>query len=382
MESIVTPLDYIYESAPNYHNFAFLPVILCKLSNMRQIYHLALLLACLQASDTFTLKRHSFSTSHWKCESMLDDSIDISPDSPGAVLKRVIRTGDSSSGYPVVKDTVTLAWEIRLKDGTVAHKSNSSEEPFSFILGAEPREVILGWELCVPTMAEGEVASLVIKPSHAFGVKGVPPMIPPNETVICQLELVSITPSIQRAYKSVGINESIKDELLEKIQAGDSMISNEVMGINSANLVNGTKTKENIKMFDEKTMTLDPNQRISGEGRGHCWEETPRTMDVEVAIPAGTKKADIQVEFEPSQIRVTLKNGMEIIQGPLHGKISPSECMWATAEHDPKSRIKGEKLVLSLEKSFGHRDIWATVFDRNYLKANQKEGSMGYKLRD
>jgi FK506-binding protein 1 len=333
-----------------------------------------IILSYLLTSETYSLSAFS-SPGSWnqlrkriRCDNMLDDSVDISPDAPGAVMKRVLRTGDASNGYPIAKDTVSLSWVIKLKDGTIAHKSNTTE-PFSFTIGAEPREVILGWELCLPTMTEGEIASLVVKPSHAFGAKGVPPLVPPNETIICELELHSIIPSIKRTYRSVGLDESIKDELLDQIQSGNSMISSEVMGINS-NLVNGTRTKENVKMFDEKKMKLDPNQRVSGEGRGHCWEETSRSIDIELPIPSGTKKVDIVVEIETVYLKVSLKNGMQIIQGPLHGKVSPSECMWALAEHDPKSRIKGEKIVVSLEKSYGSREIWATVFDRKFLTSN------------
>jgi len=193
-------------------------------------------------------------------------------------------------------------------------------------------------------------------------------MIPPNETILCELELLSVIPSISRSYKSVGLNESIKDELLEKIQSGESVISSEVVSVGPGP-VNGTKTKQDVKMFDQATMKLDPNQRVSGQARDHVWEETPRSIEIEVAIPTGTTKGDLLVDFEPTQIRVGLLGGRILLEGTLHGKIVPAESMWALAPHDPRARIKGEKVVLSLEKSYGHREIWATVFDRDFLKS-------------
>jgi len=206
-------------------------------------------------------------------------------------------------------------------------------------------------------------------------------MVPPNEVILCELELISVTPSVNRAYESVGYNESIKDELMEKIEAGDSLVSNQVVGFGS-DRVNGTKSKEDVKMFDDKTMKVDPMQRVMGEGRGHCWEETTKSIDVEVAIPTGASKSDIIVDIQVSKIRVELKNGISIIEGPLHGRVIPEESMWAMSDHDPKSRIKGTKLVLSLEKTYESRDIWATVFDRDYIRANQpEESNSNYNIR-
>ena len=92
------------------------------------------------------------------------------------------------------------------------------------------------------------------------------------------------------------------------------------------------------------------------------------TIDMEVAIPEGTRKADIIVEITPSSLKVALRDGKTVIEGPLHGRVSPDDCMWALAEHDPLSKIKGKRLVFALEKTYRHRELWCTVFDREYLK--------------
>ena len=66
-----------------------------------------------------------------------------------------------------------------------------------------------------------------------------------------------------------------------------------------------------------------------------------------------------------------------LLEGPFHGRVVPSESMWALADHDPCSPIKGPRLVLSLEKGYAHREIWATVFDREFIKTHMKEDGDG-----
>ena len=154
-------------------------------------------------------------------KAFFDDSIDLSSEGSGALLKRLLRRGDGRKGYPLAKDEVKIAWKIHLLDGTLVHDSKAEQGPedeiFSFTVGAEPREVILGWEYGIKTMLEGEIAQFTIEPSYAFGVKGTPPLIQPNTTLQCEIELLSIIPALSRRFKSVGMNESIRDELMVRL---------------------------------------------------------------------------------------------------------------------------------------------------------------------
>ena len=319
---------------------------------------------------------------------IFDDSVDISPAKDGGIYKRVIKRGNPNKGHPLIKDTVQIAWKMYRRDGTIAHDSNTLEEPFDFTIGAEPRHVILGWDIAVQTMFEGEIASYVIIPSLAFGEKGLPIFnIEPNTTFKCDLELVRIKPSVLRSYPTVGLNESIKDELMAKIDSGESVITQEVM---ENKQVNATKTDEQRKYFDSTRHKIDPNQRVRGEGRGHVWEETPSTMEIEIPLPLWTisdgrepyvyTKHDLRVEIQSNTLMVELIQGggqsqsqstTPLMQGPLHGKILPSESMWALLPPDPLTSMVAyrgcQRVLVSLEKAFGSKDIWATVLQRGYL---------------
>lgn len=75
----------------------------------------------------------------------------------------------------------------KLLDGTEFDSSRSRNEQFVFTLGA--KEVIGGWDIAVKTMKRGEVASFKIDSSFAYGDRGSPPKIPPNATLIFEIEL-------------------------------------------------------------------------------------------------------------------------------------------------------------------------------------------------
>lgn len=57
-----------------------------------------------------------------------------------------------------------------------------------------------------------------------------------------------------------------------------------------------------------------------------------------------------------------------ILEGPLFGKINPSQSMWLLVDDEALSAFRGQKVVLNLEKAHGFQDLWASVFSREFLK--------------
>lgn len=74
----------------------------------------------------------------------------------------------------------------KLANGKVFDRSES----FPFKLGVG--SVIKGWDLGVAGMAVGGKRTLIIHPSLGYGKSGSPPVIPPNATLIFEVQLKKI----------------------------------------------------------------------------------------------------------------------------------------------------------------------------------------------
>ena len=68
--------------------------------------------------------------------------------------------------------------------------SSAGGPPFSFRLGAG--EVIEGWDRGVAGMKVGGKRRLTIPPELGYGARGAPPDIPPDATLVFEVELVAV----------------------------------------------------------------------------------------------------------------------------------------------------------------------------------------------
>ncbi|XP_061583243.1 peptidyl-prolyl cis-trans isomerase FKBP5 [Cololabis saira] len=113
--------------------------------------------------------------------------IDVTPNKDQGVMK-VINHQGVEGDRPMIGDKVTVHYTGKLLSGKKFDCSRDRKEPFCFHVGKG--QVLKAWDLGVLSMQRGEVCTLICKPQYAYGVAGNPNKIPPNSSVVFEIELL------------------------------------------------------------------------------------------------------------------------------------------------------------------------------------------------
>ncbi len=105
---------------------------------------------------------------------------------PGGVKIEIVKEGQGP--MPKNGQTLVVHYIGTLPDGTKFDSSRDRGQPFPFVLGAG--KVIRGWDEAFAAMKVGTRAIITIPPALAYGPRGAGKVIPPNATLIFDVELL------------------------------------------------------------------------------------------------------------------------------------------------------------------------------------------------
>uniref|UniRef100_A0A3P9I6T5 peptidylprolyl isomerase n=1 Tax=Oryzias latipes TaxID=8090 RepID=A0A3P9I6T5_ORYLA len=189
---------------------------------------------------------------------------DITPKKDGGVLKVIKREGTGTE-LPMTGDKVFVHYVGTLLDGTHFDSSRDRGEKFSFELGKG--QVIKAWDIGVATMKVGELCQLVCKPEYAYGSAGSPPKIPPNSTLVFEVELFD--------FRGEDITEDEDGGIIRRIITKGEGYSKPNEGATVEVNVQGTHDE---RIFDERELKFE-----IGDGES-------------LNLPAGVEKAIMAME--------------------------------------------------------------------------------------
>jgi FKBP-type peptidyl-prolyl cis-trans isomerase len=115
-------------------------------------------------------------------------SASASASKPAGLVKEDIKVGTGPEAK--TGDHVSVHYTGTLTDGTKFDSSLDRKEPFEFSLGEG--QVIKGWDQGVVGMKKGGKRKLTIPSELGYGAHGSPPKIPPDATLVFEIELLGI----------------------------------------------------------------------------------------------------------------------------------------------------------------------------------------------
>jgi hypothetical protein len=236
---------------------------------------------------------------------------DVSPHRDGKIIKRLIAPGHGHV-FPRRGDITKIWFNISLVDGRniFSHEMNSSNNPMAFELFHHPSEVITGLDYAVASMYEGEIASFSIDSAYAYSVDGLPPLIKPDDDLVCTVKLMQIIPhplhrlmvGVSNNEKEIGTNSYAdvlaKDSALREISvsqtsSGGNLGSNQLNEFPSRNSLG----KAASRFYDVAKHSVDPNMQVGGTAVGYTWRETNTWIDVHIPVDAALKADDLVVNI-------------------------------------------------------------------------------------
>lgn len=221
--------------------------------------------------------------------------------------KRVLRESPYPDDMPSAGDLVKIHYVGRLSDGTCFDNSRTRGKPFEFILGES--EVIDAWEILISKMGLQEKAELTCPPQYAYGEDGVPPYIPPGETISYTVDLVDICrPLPPEKEPVVDVTQDVEE--------------------------------------DERNFWEKEEEREQGQLGSFTWEASGSGKEIFIRVPLDddVKAREIKVNVTSTALSCQI-GSQKIVEGTLFAPVLTDDSFW-----DFEKKGKKVSLLITLGK--------------------------------
>jgi len=267
-------------------------------------------------------------------ESVTEMTADEMFDGEGIVTDsglRVIEIEEGTGESPQVGDFVEVHYTGTLLDGTKFDSSVDRGQPFEFRLGKQ--QVIAGWDEGIAMLKQGGKATLVIPSELGYGSHGTG-AIPPNATLVFEVELISFrpgppgAPEAPQAVATADYTETDSGLQYYDIKVGDGETSAEGNKVT----VHYTGWLTNSTMFDSSLERGEPFSLVLGKGQViPGWDEGLTGMQVggqrQLVIPADLAYGDHGAGnvIPPGATLIFEVELVEVAEGPPGAPEAPQE---------------------------------------------------------
>ena len=174
---------------------------------------------------------------------------------------------------------VTVHYTGTLTDGKKFDSSHDRNQPISFTLGQG--QVIKGWDEGIALLQVGDKALFTIPPAIAYGANGAGGVIPPNATLIFEVELLGVKEPVKpwdvKSTDTVTTASGLQYIVVEKTKNTDAVIPQSGQTVD----VHYTGFLLNGKVFDSSVERGQPFSFELGQGRViKGWDEGLALMQV------------------------------------------------------------------------------------------------------
>ena len=230
---------------------------------------------------------------------------------PSGVTIEILRPGKGQKAQS--GDMVSVHYTGRLTNDTVFDDSRKRGRPIRFTLGKG--QVIKGWDEAIAYLHQGDVARITLPPSMAYGDRDLG-VIPPNSTLIFDIELLEVIPVVKPApFEVVGLDtirypSGLKILLVKKGEGPTAQKGDKVSVHYSGYFTDG-------RMFDsslERALPLEVKAGIGQVIKG--WDEALLMLSegtkARIIVPPALAYGDREVG--PIPANSTLVFDMEILK--------------------------------------------------------------------